>query len=62
VEAELTGDDLKALGLKPGPLFGRLLSELRDAWLDGKVKTREEEEALLAKLLLPARTGEQEIG
>ncbi len=51
VEAELTGDDLKAMGLKPGPLFGRLLSELRDAWLDGKVRTREEEKALLTKLL-----------
>jgi tRNA nucleotidyltransferase (CCA-adding enzyme) len=58
VEAELTGDDLKAMGLKPGPLFGRLLSELRDAWLDGKVKTREEEEALLAKLLAAGADGE----
>jgi len=51
VETELTGDDLKAMGLKPGPLFGRLLEALRDARLDGKVSTREDEEALLKKLL-----------
>jgi tRNA nucleotidyltransferase (CCA-adding enzyme) len=51
VEAEITGDDLKAMGLKPGPLFGRLLEALRDARLDGKVSTRAEEEALLEGLL-----------
>jgi tRNA nucleotidyltransferase (CCA-adding enzyme) len=52
VETALTGDDLKAMGLRPGPVFGRLLGALRDARLDGKVSTREEEEALLEKLLL----------
>jgi len=51
VKTELTGDDLKAMGLRPGPLFGRLLGALRDARLDGKVSTREEEESLLARLL-----------
>ena len=51
VETELTGDDLKAMGLKPGPLFGQLLCALRDARLDGKVSTREEEVMLLEKLL-----------
>ncbi|HET91671.1 MAG TPA: CBS domain-containing protein [Chloroflexi bacterium] len=51
VEPELSGDELKALGLKPGPIFGRLLGELRDARLDGKVQTREDEEALLKKRL-----------
>lgn len=51
VEAELTGDDLIALGLRPGPLFGRLLGALRDARLDGLVSTREQEEALLRRML-----------
>ena len=55
VETEITGDDLKAMGLKPGPLFGRLLGALHDARLDGKVSTREEEEALLNKLLAAER-------
>ncbi len=57
-ETELTGDDLKAMGLKPGPHFGRLLGALRDARLDGKVSTREEEEALLEKLLAAERRRE----
>jgi tRNA nucleotidyltransferase (CCA-adding enzyme) len=51
VETALSGDDLKVLGLSPGPLFGRLLSKLRDARLDGEVTTREEEEVLLRRLL-----------
>ncbi|HHN93700.1 MAG TPA: CCA tRNA nucleotidyltransferase, partial [Anaerolineae bacterium] len=51
VEPELTGDDLKEMGLKPGPLFRHLLSALRDARLDGKVHTREEEVAVVRKLL-----------
>ncbi len=51
VEPKLTGDDLKALGLEPGPIFGRLLRALRDARLDGQISTREEEEAMLAQLL-----------
>jgi hypothetical protein len=51
VETEITGNVLKALGLRPGPLFGRLLGALRDARLDGQVSTREEEAALLEKLL-----------
>jgi poly(A) polymerase len=38
----ITGKDLIALGLKPGPSFGRLLAELEEAQLDGRVKDREE--------------------
>ena len=56
VETEITGDVLKAMGLKPSPLFGRLLGALRDARLDGRVSTQEEEAALLEELL--AREGE----
>jgi hypothetical protein len=43
------------MGLRPGPIYGRLLGALRDARLDGKVSTREEEEALLEKLLVDER-------
>jgi len=63
IEPELTGDDLKAMGLKPGPLFGRLLRTLRNARLDGKVHTREEEVALVQKLLAAeARKSKPEPG
>jgi tRNA nucleotidyltransferase (CCA-adding enzyme) len=51
IEPALTGDDLKGLGLEPGPLFGRLLDELRDARLDGQTSTREEELVLLMRIL-----------
>ncbi|HDQ72770.1 MAG TPA: CBS domain-containing protein [Chloroflexi bacterium] len=58
VEPELTGDDLKAMGLEPGPIFGRLLETLRDARLDGKVSTREEEICLLKRKLKAEETSE----
>jgi tRNA nucleotidyltransferase (CCA-adding enzyme) len=41
----LDGDDLRALGLSPGPRFGRLLAALRVAQVAGRVRTRAEAEA-----------------
>ncbi|MGH8013000.1 MAG: CCA tRNA nucleotidyltransferase [Candidatus Binataceae bacterium] len=38
----ITGDDLKALGLPPGPAFKTILSEVEDLHLDGALHTREE--------------------
>jgi putative nucleotidyltransferase with HDIG domain len=38
----VTGNDLIALGYKPGPLFGRVLGELEDAQLEGRISTLEE--------------------
>jgi tRNA nucleotidyltransferase (CCA-adding enzyme) len=43
VKAITTGDDLKQLGLEPGPKYKEILDRLRAAWLDGEVTTREEE-------------------
>ncbi len=51
VETEITGDDLKAMGLEPGPLFGELLRALRDARLNGKLSTRDEETAMVKQQL-----------
>ena len=42
---------IERYGLKPGPIFRRLLDQLRDARLDGRVETKAEEEALLDQLL-----------
>jgi poly(A) polymerase len=47
----ITGDDLKALGREPGPLYKRLLDAVREAQLDGTVKTREEARDLVNRLL-----------
>jgi poly(A) polymerase len=41
-EPLVTGDDLIAMGMKPGPEFKRLLQEVRDAQLEGRIKNREE--------------------
>ncbi len=43
VSVTVTGDDLKAMGIPPGPRYKKILEELLDAKLDGKVKTHEEE-------------------
>ena len=37
----LTGEDLKALGLEPGPLFKRILADLEDRQLEGTLSGRE---------------------
>jgi tRNA nucleotidyltransferase (CCA-adding enzyme) len=51
VEPTISGEDLRALGLRPSPAYGRILSNLRDAWLDGEVQSPEAERVLLQKLL-----------
>jgi len=38
----LTGDDLIALGLRPGPAFREILTAVEDAQLNGRIATREE--------------------
>jgi tRNA nucleotidyltransferase (CCA-adding enzyme) len=51
VQSELTGRDLKALGLPPGPQYKEILRELRASRLDGTVTQRaQEEEFARAKL------------
>lgn len=37
----LTGRDLIGLGFRPGPAFGRVLAEVEDAQLEGRVRDRE---------------------
>lgn len=44
VQAELTGNDLKAIGLPPGPRYREILRALRALRLDGKIASRAEEE------------------
>jgi len=42
----ITGRDLIRMGLKPGPIFGKILGEIYDLQLEDKITTREE--AILA--------------
>ncbi|MCY4062256.1 MAG: hypothetical protein OXG53_07805 [Chloroflexi bacterium] len=47
----ISGEDLKAMGLAPGPRYRQLLDRLRFAWIDGEVGSAQEEAALLRQLL-----------
>ena len=47
----LTGDDLRAHGLKPGPSFKRLLDAVRVAQLDGQARSHADGVALVETLL-----------
>jgi len=51
VKPRTTGEDLKSLGLPPGPKYKEILSRLRAAWLDGEVKDKEQEQNLLKEIL-----------
>lgn len=61
VEPEISGEELKSMGLEPGPLFGELLRNLRDARLNGVVATKEEEEALVRQILASREQTAREI-
>lgn len=51
VRTAVNGDDLRAMGYKPGPHFARWLDALLAARLNGQVSSREEELALLQTIL-----------
>ena len=51
VKPKTTGHDLKKRGVPPGPKYNEILRRLRAAWLDGEVKTEEEEKKLLDSIL-----------
>ena len=43
-ERLLTGDDLQAMGFRPGPLFAQILRALEDGQLEARISTRQEAE------------------
>ena len=51
VRIDLTGEDLKKMGLPAGPRYKKILTGLLDAKLDGQVKTRDDEVAFVARAL-----------
>ncbi len=57
VKPSLTGKDLKALGLKPGPRYRAILSRLMEARLDGEVNDEREERELVKRLVEEDRAG-----
>jgi poly(A) polymerase len=47
----VSGEDLKQLGLTPGPQYKRLLDAVREAQLDGTISTKEQALELIRRLL-----------
>ena len=62
VKSSLGGKDIIALGAPQGPQVGSILRELRRARLEGEVSTREEELALVQRLLEKDSSYSQEGG
>ena len=52
VKTAVTGEDLRAMGLKPGPVFAVILDRLLAARLDGEVTDEIGERELLAQILV----------
>lgn len=50
INTEITGQDLLELGIKPGPLFKRLLKEVLKAKIQGYIYTKEDELSYAKKL------------
>jgi tRNA nucleotidyltransferase (CCA-adding enzyme) len=50
VKPQLSGHDLHAMGLTPGPLFRKLLDRLLEARLNGEVTNATEERTLVQRL------------
>jgi len=55
VETSLNGDDLKKMGVAAGKRMGMLLKALKEAKLNGEVKTRDAERKLVRKWLAKAK-------
>jgi tRNA nucleotidyltransferase (CCA-adding enzyme) len=54
VKPKTTGHDLKKRGVPPGPKYTEILRRLRAAWLDGEIKSEEEEKRMLDEMLKEA--------
>ena len=50
VKPALTGDDLKTMGLKPGPIYKKILERLLDARLNGEVNSKRDERELVKQM------------
>lgn len=51
IKTILTGDDLKGMGIQPGPVYSKILKKLLEEKLRGVVKTREDEEKFVRSLI-----------
>jgi tRNA nucleotidyltransferase (CCA-adding enzyme) len=57
IKCNITGKDLQDLGLEPGPRYSEILTQIRNAWLDGEIKNKKDEKKMLQALI--AETSEE---
>jgi tRNA nucleotidyltransferase (CCA-adding enzyme) len=50
LKPSLNGKDLQTMGLKPGPIYKKVLSQLLDARLNGEVKNESDERELVKRI------------
>ena len=50
LKPSLDGGDLRAMGLKPGPIYKKILAHLLDARLNGEVHSESEERTLVKRM------------
>ncbi|MBN1667262.1 MAG: CBS domain-containing protein [Anaerolineales bacterium] len=51
ITTSIDGHDLRALGVPPGPIYSRVLKDLRAGWINGEITTPEQEKTRLVELL-----------
>ncbi|WP_350344723.1 CBS domain-containing protein [Proteinivorax tanatarense] len=55
VDVEITGNDLKEMGIKPGPVYSKIISRLRQQKLNGEIHTKDDELNYIKSLDLKER-------
>ncbi|MUM78262.1 CBS domain-containing protein [Pseudodesulfovibrio sp. F-1] len=50
ITSDVTGDDLKTLGIRPGPAYTTILARVLDAKIDGRATSREDQLRLVERL------------
>jgi tRNA nucleotidyltransferase (CCA-adding enzyme) len=51
ISPSINGDRLRFLGIPPGPVYREILHRLRQAWLDGEIKSIKDEAKLIETLI-----------
>jgi tRNA nucleotidyltransferase (CCA-adding enzyme) len=51
IKTVTTGNTLKALGIRQGPVYKYILDSLKEGWIDGSISSAEEEQAALSHLV-----------
>jgi tRNA nucleotidyltransferase (CCA-adding enzyme) len=51
IKTVLTGDDLKKMGIQPGPVYTKILRQLLEEKMRGRAKSRDDEEKFVTAVI-----------